>query len=367
MIDVAELTEATPGASDEDREAWLAERRTGITATEIRDLYLGKTTIAKLVNLKLGRAVDDFAGNGYTRWGKEREPVIAAEVERRYTIAPESRVFHAKDEPRFLASPDGVGRDFDGRLILSEIKTAGKDIGTGTDLFAEKGYLAQMAWQCRVMGAQACVYAWEERLIGADGFEPGAQTFYWIERALMEQLLAKLEQLGHEFLAALDKAAAEPWEPSGVDDEIDTLAVNYLRFLGEEKEAADAKTRAFEQVKERLRGRERFTQASMLARVTWTGATSRDEVERVEVAQVDEKAAARAHPQIAKDRRLAAAALQRAQERVGAAEARLNAAEAVWAAALPEFTTTVVEEHVTVRTTRENLRITAPKLKGTGE
>ena len=41
------------GASDQDRPAWLAERRGGVTATEIRDLAIGKKRQGELVDLKL--------------------------------------------------------------------------------------------------------------------------------------------------------------------------------------------------------------------------------------------------------------------------------------------------------------------------
>ena len=49
---VLETLEARAGASDQDRPAWLAVRRTGITATEIRDLYQKRITIPALVDRK---------------------------------------------------------------------------------------------------------------------------------------------------------------------------------------------------------------------------------------------------------------------------------------------------------------------------
>jgi hypothetical protein len=209
---LAEL-ETRAGASDQDRELWLAERRAGITATEVRDLYMGKVRAADLIALKLGRKVDTFTGNDFTRWGTEREPVIAEMLERLYGIRPESRVFRAADNARFLASPDGVGVDpFDGVLVVSEIKTSGKSLGQGSEAFARTGYLAQMTWAMRVTGARVCRFACEERIsvVGrgfVEGVVDGWEVFY------DEALAGELEVIASQFLADMDAAAQEPWDP----------------------------------------------------------------------------------------------------------------------------------------------------------
>lgn len=151
------------GASDTDRELWLAERLRGVTATEIRDLVVkGPTFRRELIDIKLGRTVDSFTGNQYTAWGKKREPIIAAWVEQSFGILPESRVIRAAENLRLLASPDGVGVDFDGNLLLSEIKTSGHDIAPGTAKYADVGYLLQMIWGMRITGARRCLYVWEQ-------------------------------------------------------------------------------------------------------------------------------------------------------------------------------------------------------------
>ncbi len=288
--------EARAGASDQYRELWLAERRNGPTATEIRDLYLGKLTVRELVDRKLGRTpeIGDLSHIPVIGWGKEREPIIAAEVQRRYMIAPESRVFKASDHPRKLASPDGVGVDFDGELVVSEIKTAGKDIAPGTDAYRSKGYEAQMVWVMRVTGARRCLYAWEQRLTlsGLQGFEPGELKFEWVE--WNETLAARLERIADDFLAALDAAAAEPVTEPGervIDEELDTLAVNYLRGLDLEKQAKDLKDPAYRQMFELLDAGEPVVQESALARVSFTPAVV-EERAVIELDQVRAKAEA---------------------------------------------------------------------------
>ncbi len=344
--------EARAGASDQDREAWLAERRRGITATEIRDLYLGKITIPELVKLKLGITTDSFAGNQYTRWGNEREPIIAAELQRRFMIAPEHRVFRAADDPRKLASPDGVGVGFDGELVVDEIKTHGDhlDIAPGTETYEAKGYFIQKVWVMRVIGARRCVYAAEPRIMVAGGFAPGVLRTWWVEwDAEAAALAEELEVLADRFLAALDAAAdREPIEPE-IDEELDTLAVNYLRGLDLEKQAKDLKEPAYRAMFERLDAGESVVQESPLARVSFTPAV----VEERPVIELDATAAALAAPaglyerleQASDDLRQAAEAFEREQAAVTEHEAK--------------FMRQVRTERVTVK--KASLRVTAGK------
>lgn len=278
LTGLAEL-ETRALASEEDRMAWLAARRTGVTATEIRDLYLHKITVDTLVARKLGRIpeVPDLSGVPIIGWGKQREPEIAEEVLARYGMRPERRVFRAKDDPRKLASPDGVGENFDGELQIAEIKTHGpeQDISIGGADYDKKGYFAQKVWQLRVIGARRCLYATEERLPDSTWFRPGKQRFDWIswDDPGVQVMVRKLETIADNFLAALDKAASEPFDGPVIDEEIDTLAVNYLRGLELEKQAKDLKEPAYRELFERLDAGEVVVQESPLARVSFTPAT----------------------------------------------------------------------------------------------
>lgn len=259
--------EQRAGASDQDRDAWLADRRAGITATEVRDLMLRKISIRELVDRKLGRVpeVGDLSHIPVIGWGKLREPIIALIIQNRYGIRPESRVFRAADEPRFLASPDGVGINFDEELLIDEIKTAGRDIAPWSDAYADKGYEFQMQWGMRVLGANRCLYAWEIREeLGSNAFVNGELRFEWVERD--EKVIAKLEAIARKFLAALDKAASEP--APEIDEDVDTHAVNYLRFLDAESRAAEAKKREYAALL--AAGK---SQTSEMARVTFTPAS----------------------------------------------------------------------------------------------
>lgn len=267
---VLDALEARAGASDADREAWLAERRQGITATEVRDLYLGKISQKTLIDRKLGRIpeVADLSFVPEIGWGHEREPHIAAEVEQRFGIRAEKRVFRAEDNPRYLASPDGIGVNFDEELTVSEIKTDGEELVPWSAGFVKKGYLVQVLWVMRVIGARRAMFATEQRLGSrAEGFRPGPRHFEWIEYD--EKLVAELVALADRFLTALDAAAADDWEPGAeeYDEVIDTHALNYSIGLQAEKDGKALKEAAYRELVAAGKSQE-----SPMFRVTFTPA-----------------------------------------------------------------------------------------------
>ena len=301
---LAEL-EARAGASDAQRDAWLAERRAGITATEIRDLVMGKTRQQDLIDLKLGRKTDTFTGNAYTEWGKKREPVIAEGV-RGFGIEPESRVFHGAVDSRHLASPDGIGVDFDGALILSEIKTSGWDIRVGTEHYEQTGYALQMQWCMWVTGADRCLFVFEERIDASGEFHAGQTYTAWVERD--DEQIARLVAVADGFLAEMDRQR----EGGGpvIDEAVDTHAVNYLRGLAAEKEGKALKEASYKALLEAG-----VSQESPLARVTFTpGKPASEFTEEV----VDLEAAMAALPK-------ETAALERAKARVVKLQAEWDA------------------------------------------
>lgn len=319
---------ARAGASDRDRAAWLAERAQGITATEIRDLVKGKLRQDDLIALKLGRKVDSFTGNQYTDWGNEREAVIA-EVIRGIGFDPESRVFHATSNSRHLASPDGIGIQFDGEIVVSEIKTSGKDIRRGTRAYDDTGYELQMQWAMWVTGAERCMYVFEERL---PGFYAGQLFTEWVERD--ETIIAELVTRADLFLAELDRQR-EDGTPV-IDEDLDTHAVNYLRGLTAEKEGAALKKTAYAALIAAGKSQE-----SPLARVTFTPGTLDRHFQDV---VIDLEAAEKAHPE-------ETAALQEAK-------ARVLELQAAWDALANQHTRTVMQ---TAKGSAARVTVTAGK------
>jgi hypothetical protein len=343
--------EARAGASDRDRVAWLAERAQGITATELRDLYLRKTTVQQLVDLKLGRRVDSFGGNQYTAWGNTREPVLADVVQSIYPeLRPESRVFHAADDSRRLASPDGVGV-VRGVLVVSEIKTGKDDIRVGTPAYVSKGYGIQQQWVMRVTGARRSLYVseqhdsdWQDR--GGAYPEPAPMglvpVMEWVE--FDESLVRELDVIATGFLVAMDAAAHG--EVVAYDDDLDTLAVNILRFREEESSAKRAKEQAWKKLQVSLRAQhDELSQESPLARITWRAAGTADVVGEP-VTVVDEEGARLERGDLA--------------AKVHGLRQRLAAAEKEWQAVLDAHTTTTPGETRQV-STKESLTVTSPK------
>lgn len=304
--------ESRAGASDQDREKWLAERLEGPTATELAKIMTAgnrEQAIADLVKKK--REGDPFTGNAYTEWGKQREPLLAAELAG-FGMVPETRVIHGATNSRYLASPDGVSLDFDDQLVLDEIKTSGKPLPKGSEALARAGYVWQMQWCVFVAGAIGCWLNVEQRLGQPGDFRPGSRSREYFERD--EDMIAQLIEVADMVLEAMDSADAPV-----IDEEVDTHAVNYLRGLAAEKEGKTLKEASYKAIL--AKG---VSQESALARVTITPGVPDSEFEE-EV--VDLEAAEAAHPK-------EAAALRRAK-------ARVEKLQAEWDALANEHTKTV--------------------------
>lgn len=166
----------------ETRQAWLDQRRGGITATEIRD-WENPGDRRKIIGGKVTGEFEDLSHVTAINHGNLREPQIAAWVEERFGIAPCDAVYSHGENPRWLASPDGVALDpFTGALLvgapaarLSEIKTSARDLLPGaldesrvlvavdpSSYFAKRNYYDQVQWQMLVMNATMTLFVWEQ-------------------------------------------------------------------------------------------------------------------------------------------------------------------------------------------------------------
>ena len=176
-----------------DETAWLQARARGITATDVAKL----TSIHSIPVVALEKLrPSTFTGNVFTEHGKTREPVIAQWVHGQTGIEPSSSLFHAADETRHLATPDGIGMRDDGVLELAEIKTTGK----GWDQIPGN-YLRQVYWQQYVLGAQRTFFVWEQH----HNFIPIADEpkFTWIERD--DDAIAELVWLANGLIGELHR------------------------------------------------------------------------------------------------------------------------------------------------------------------
>lgn len=260
----------------ETRDAWLAFRRAGITATEIRDWGNGAKR-REIIEAKRTGDFKDLSSNIYVNHGNVREPVIAAWIEGRFGIAPCDSVFAAAENSRHLASPDGISRDpFSGALIvgtadatLSEIKTSKHDLTPGRldadyvlisiepgSKFDQSGYYVQMQWQMYVMNAVRTLFVYEQHDGKIDPetgtFTPkGVPLYAWIPRddALIDRLVT---ERAPKALAEIDVALAgggmPPVGPLPAEHAI--LVADLLKARDDEAIAKAAKEAAWAKLQE---------------------------------------------------------------------------------------------------------------------
>lgn len=176
-------------ARSTDREAWLAARSLGVTATMVAKASTPagfRDVIAQIENPQ------DITPNAMMDWGNHREPFIAQVVKERYGIMPNDWLI-AKDDglSRWqMATPDGLSLD---HSVIAEIKTSGKPLDT-----IPIGYRRQMQWQMYVTDARRCLFAYELRLEGPEGFVPGFDVeCQWVEydAEMVADLVAVAEQV----------------------------------------------------------------------------------------------------------------------------------------------------------------------------
>ncbi|WP_166986946.1 YqaJ viral recombinase family protein [Canibacter zhoujuaniae] len=178
---------------------WLQARYAGITASDVAKLA-SRTSIESTARNKLLKGVSGGGfGNAYTQHGIEREPVIAAWVETNFGIHPSQALYHAPNNRRHLATPDGI-REHNGIIELSEIKTTNKPFKG-----VPRNYLRQIYWQQHVLEAERTLFVWEQH----SNFIPVSDhpQWMWVERN--ERAIKDLVQLADELIERLHELADE--------------------------------------------------------------------------------------------------------------------------------------------------------------
>ena len=169
-------------ASSQTRNLWLAARDCGVTATQVAKASTPSGMKEVLAQIENPTPVDV---NAYMSWGTEREAHIAHVVKERYGIMPNDWLLRADGAGNEwqLATPDGLSLD---HTLIGEYKTSGKPLDV-----IPLNYLRQVQWQLYVSGAEKCLFAYELRLEGPEGFVPGFDVeCQWIERN--EEIISKL-------------------------------------------------------------------------------------------------------------------------------------------------------------------------------
>lgn len=294
LTTVAPIQGVPDGAGNPDpaiREAWLEQRRGGITATEIRDWGTASKRRDIIASKVSGTEADrdfrvkstGFSITDYATHGRVREPIIAEWITRKFGIQPCSHVYAHGANPRHLASPDGVTLEPLTRELvigpdaaLAEIKTSTKDLMPGrvdenrvllevneSSEFAKKNYYTQMQWQMYVMNAARTLFVWEQHdgVVNPDfgTFSPiHTPEYVWVPRN--EILIAALVQQAERALAEIDAARLAmtsgdvPIVAEGLDAERAQLVSDYLAAVDAEKVATAAKAAAWKALQEHYLG-----------------------------------------------------------------------------------------------------------------
>jgi hypothetical protein len=161
-------------ASSQTRELWLAARDLGVTATQVAKASTNagmKEVLAQIENPTKVEVVPVM------QWGTDREPYIAHVVKERYGILPNDWLLCADGAGNEwqMATPDGLSLD---HTMIGEYKTSGKPLDK-----VPANYMRQVQWQLYVTGAEKCLFAYELRLEGPEGFVPGFDVeCQWIDR-----------------------------------------------------------------------------------------------------------------------------------------------------------------------------------------
>ena len=168
--------------SSQTRDLWLEARERGVTATQVAKA----ATPAGMKEVKAQiESPTEVTVNAVMDWGNEREPYIAYAVAQRFGVLANDYLICA-DGPGNewqMATPDGLSLD---HTMIGEYKTSGKDLSK-----IPIGYMRQIQWQLYVTGAERCVFAWEQRLEGPEGFVPGMD----VETQIVERDEEMIEQL----------------------------------------------------------------------------------------------------------------------------------------------------------------------------
>lgn len=372
------------GPDAKDREAWVAARANGITATDVRDAAKGTSSDRRrIIAEKVTGDTKDLAGNRFIDWGHEREPIIMDWVRRRFGVEPDGHLYAAGNDPRWLATPDGYSVDpMTGERVGAEVKTTKWDLWPfveeqrgvqprvltaahathfrdlpGAPRFWSTGYYDQMQWQMYVTGAQWWLFVYEQH---DDNWAPkpkpvGTPVVVRVKANLDRQ--RELLQVAKELAADVEKAKV-----AGLPDQLGTIPAEIaddvhkvLEYRNAQAVAEAGKKAAWSKVMKYLADKPEVQYESPEAKVTWSGTTTQlePEVDIPDDAPPSKlKAITAARDAITR----AQVRIQKANEAEQKARMALSSAEARYSKAVAAYTTprSRVDLKLTITPVRKN-------------
>jgi hypothetical protein len=231
-----------------DEVSWLHARRTGVTATEVRDLAKSKNGWSNLAASKRS-GERDFFGNKFTEWGLEREPFLVETMLKPEGFFGSDVLYHAEENKRHLATPDALYLS-DGIVLVGEIKTSKHDVSPGSEAFVKAGYYDQIQFQMYVIGddCMECLYVWEQH----EDFTPLPAQKEWIKRD--QKRIEELVAVADEFLAFLD-SDAEQDDPADYEE----LVNKYITARASRDKYVEIMAELDELIRSRIGDRDSFS------------------------------------------------------------------------------------------------------------
>lgn len=177
---------------------WYKARQYGVSATTVAKAAAGPGGYKAELDRALHPEDNVIEDNAYMKFGRDWEKWIVDLIPAEYGIVHNDWLIRAAEEPRHLATPDGLNEDWS---RIAEVKTTGKDWDIENLNSIPIQYRRQIQWQMYVTGAQTCVFGWLLRLEDMFGeFTPG-----WIEPKFVEierddDLIADLIDVAHRFV-----------------------------------------------------------------------------------------------------------------------------------------------------------------------
>lgn len=183
---------------DAPRTVWMLERGEGPTASVIWTIARGgiKTWRRVLEQMMNGST---FRGTKATKAGSAREDALLDEAaDQLHQVTPNRALWAAASNDLHRATPDGIGRNSDGTIVVVEVKShehGYKDDGIPAD------HLAQLQWQMHVLGAVSGLYGYEIR---DEDDMPPEDGGTWLDVPRDQEMIDFLVMRADQFLAWRD-------------------------------------------------------------------------------------------------------------------------------------------------------------------
>lgn len=177
-------------ARSTDRDAWLAARLQGVSATTVAQAAT-PSGFAEVVEQR--RNPVEVIPNDMMLFGVESEAEIMRYAHDEHGILPSDWLIAAEQNRRHIATPDGLSPD---HTLIAEVKTTGADWGDKIPI----KYRRQVQWQLHVSGADRCLFLWQLRVPDDHGwfYMPWLEPKHvWIERdpKMITELVSVADQL----------------------------------------------------------------------------------------------------------------------------------------------------------------------------